>query len=161
MHQTLHQNDVDFLVHDRIGSLYVVASETRNNRDDRGAEAGIVTRTRWSVGRHLVTLGRERLGLAPRARLTADIDRKAPSRTAGRAAADPRSSGWIGRDGRPFRVPGGGASDGSSAARIAIGIAMRTESRVIRRTAAMSARAPPRPRPGGAPLRIGEVGTPA
>jgi hypothetical protein len=65
MHQTLHQNDVDFLVHDRIGSLYAVASATRNNRDDRGAEAGIVTRTRWSVGRHLVSLGESVSGSRP------------------------------------------------------------------------------------------------
>ena len=65
MHQTLHQNDVDFLVHDRIGSLYAVASETRNNRDNRGDDAGIVTRTRWSVGRHLVSLGESVSGSRP------------------------------------------------------------------------------------------------
>ena len=62
MHQTLHQNDVDHLVHDRIGSLYAVASETRTNRADRGVEAGIVTRTRWSVGRHLVSIGESLAG---------------------------------------------------------------------------------------------------
>jgi len=57
MHQTLHQNDVDHLVHDRIGTLYSTAAETRTGRTDRGAEAGIVTRTRWTVGRHLVSIG--------------------------------------------------------------------------------------------------------
>ena len=65
MHQTLHQNDVDFLVHDRIGSLYAVASETRNNRDNRGAEAGIVARTRVNLGRHLVSLGESVSGSRP------------------------------------------------------------------------------------------------
>jgi hypothetical protein len=58
MHQTLHQNDVDHLVHDRIGSLYSTAAETRTSRTDRSeSEAGIVTRTRWTVGRHLVSIG--------------------------------------------------------------------------------------------------------
>jgi len=62
MHQTLHQNDVDHLVHDRIGSLYAVASETRSNRADRGAEAGIVTRTRWSLRRRVVSIGESLAG---------------------------------------------------------------------------------------------------
>jgi hypothetical protein len=59
VHQTLHQNDVDHLVHDRIGSLYAVASETRGRQDDHGTrgDAGLVARTRVSLGRHLVSLG--------------------------------------------------------------------------------------------------------
>jgi hypothetical protein len=65
MHQTLHQNDVDHLVHDRIGSLYAVASETRSNRGDRVAEAGLVSRTRMSVGRHLVAIGESVSGTRP------------------------------------------------------------------------------------------------
>ena len=65
MHQTLHQNDVDHLVHDRIGTLYSTALETRPNRPDRGAEVGLVSRTRWTIGRHLVSIGESVSGSRP------------------------------------------------------------------------------------------------
>jgi hypothetical protein len=57
VHQTLHQNDVDHLVHDRIGDLYAAARETHPARRDAGDRAGLVTRTRWTIGRRIVSLG--------------------------------------------------------------------------------------------------------
>ena len=57
VHQTLHQNDVDHLVHDRIGDLYSTAREIRPGRRDGEERAGIVTRTRWTIGRRLVSIG--------------------------------------------------------------------------------------------------------
>ena len=57
VHQTLHQNDVDHLVHERIGDLYSAARETRPGRRDGDAHTGLVTRTRWTIGRRLVSLG--------------------------------------------------------------------------------------------------------
>jgi hypothetical protein len=57
MHQTLHQNDVDHEVHHRIGDLYSTATEVRTGRRDDGDQPGIVSRTRWTIGRHLVSIG--------------------------------------------------------------------------------------------------------
>ena len=65
VHQTLHQNDVDYLVHDRIGTLYATALETRPNRAERDAGAGLERRTRWSIGRHLVSIGESVSGSRP------------------------------------------------------------------------------------------------
>ena len=57
MHATLHQNDVDYLVHDRIGDLYTTARETHIGRRDGSERTGLVTRTRWTIGRRLVSIG--------------------------------------------------------------------------------------------------------
>ncbi|HEY3336617.1 MAG TPA: hypothetical protein VGK16_15405 [Candidatus Limnocylindrales bacterium] len=65
MHETLHQNDVDHLVHDRIGSLYSTALETRPNRAEHAAGTGIVRRTRSTIGRHLVSIGESVGGSRP------------------------------------------------------------------------------------------------
>ena len=57
MHATLHQNDVDHLVHDRIGDLYTTARETHIGRRDPHERTGLVTRTRSTIGRRLVSIG--------------------------------------------------------------------------------------------------------
>jgi hypothetical protein len=58
MSQTLHQNDIHDLVQDRIGDLYATASELRQTRSDAPeTDAGLVTRTRWTIGRRLVSIG--------------------------------------------------------------------------------------------------------
>ena len=57
MHQTLHQNDVDHLVHDRIVDLHSTASELRPGRRHDGDRGGLVARTRTTIGRHLVSIG--------------------------------------------------------------------------------------------------------
>jgi hypothetical protein len=57
MHATLHQYDVDNLVHDRIGDLYATATEVRAPRRTPSARIGLVTRTRTSIGRRLISLG--------------------------------------------------------------------------------------------------------
>ena len=58
MSQTLHQNDIHDLVQDRIGDLYSTASELRETRRHAPeSDAGLVTRTRWTIGRRLVSIG--------------------------------------------------------------------------------------------------------
>ena len=58
MSQTLHQNDIHDLVQDRIGDLYATASELRDARRHAPEnDAGLVTRTRWTIGRRLVSIG--------------------------------------------------------------------------------------------------------
>jgi hypothetical protein len=57
MHDTLHQNDVDHLVHDRIGDLYSTAREVHPGRRDAAERTGLVTRTRTTIGRRLVSIG--------------------------------------------------------------------------------------------------------
>ena len=58
MTQTLHQNDIHDLVHDRIGDLYATAGELREaRRRAPEADPGLVTRTRWTIGRRLVAIG--------------------------------------------------------------------------------------------------------
>ena len=58
MSQTLHQNDIHDLVQDRIGDLYSTASELRETRRHAPeGDAGLVTRTRWTIGRRLVSIG--------------------------------------------------------------------------------------------------------
>ena len=57
MRQTLHQNDIHDLVHDRIGDLYATARELREaRRHECEPDPGLVARTRWSIGRRLVSL---------------------------------------------------------------------------------------------------------
>ena len=58
MSQTLHQNDIHDLVQDRIGDLYATASELRQTRRQATeTDPGLVMRTRWSIGRRLVSIG--------------------------------------------------------------------------------------------------------
>ncbi|MEO5964569.1 MAG: hypothetical protein ABIR11_03820 [Candidatus Limnocylindrales bacterium] len=57
MYDTLRQNDIDHLVQDRIGDLYATARELRPAHRDIDIHTGLVTRTRWSIGRRLVSLG--------------------------------------------------------------------------------------------------------
>jgi hypothetical protein len=58
MSQTLHQNQFKDLVQDRIGDLYATASELRDTRRRTPeSDAGLVTRTRWTIGRRLVSIG--------------------------------------------------------------------------------------------------------
>ena len=58
MSQTLHQNDIHDLVQDRIGDLYATASELRETRRQATeTDPGLVMRTRWSIGRRLVSIG--------------------------------------------------------------------------------------------------------
>ena len=58
MSQTLHQNDIHDLVQDRIGDLYATASELRETRRQAPeTDPGLVMRTRWSIGRRLVSIG--------------------------------------------------------------------------------------------------------
>ena len=58
MSQTLHQNDIHDLVQDRIGDLYATASELRETRRQAPeTDPGLVMRTRWTIGRRLVSIG--------------------------------------------------------------------------------------------------------
>ena len=58
MSHTLHQNDIHDLVQDRIGDLYATASELRETRRHAPeTDPGLVMRTRWSIGRRLVSIG--------------------------------------------------------------------------------------------------------
>ena len=63
MSQTVHQTHVpdlvqDRIVRDRIGDLYATANEIRQGRRQAPAcDPGLVTRTRWSVGRRLESFG--------------------------------------------------------------------------------------------------------
>ena len=58
MSHTLHQNQFNDLVQDRIGDLYTTASELRDTRRQApDSDAGLVTRTRWTIGRRLVAIG--------------------------------------------------------------------------------------------------------
>jgi hypothetical protein len=54
---TIHQNDIDHLVHDRIGELYATARQVHEGRRDDSDRTGLVVRTRSSLGRRLVSLG--------------------------------------------------------------------------------------------------------
>ena len=58
MNHTLHQNQFHDLVQDRIGDLYATARELREARHHApAAHPGLVTRTRWTIGRRLVSIG--------------------------------------------------------------------------------------------------------
>ena len=58
MNHTLHQNQFHDLVQDRIGDLYATARELRETRHQAPeSDPGLVTRTRWSIGRRLVSIG--------------------------------------------------------------------------------------------------------
>lgn len=57
MHEPLHLAGVDHLVPDRIHDLRAAACETRGIRRDPANHDGLLTRTRGSVGRRLISLG--------------------------------------------------------------------------------------------------------
>jgi hypothetical protein len=58
MHEPLHLAGVDHLVPDRIHDLRATACETKSRRESEPSDrAGLITRTRGSVGRRLISLG--------------------------------------------------------------------------------------------------------
>ncbi len=58
MPDSLQLSAVDHLAHDRIHDLYTTASETRSGgRRFPSDRAGLMTRTRSTVGRRLISLG--------------------------------------------------------------------------------------------------------
>ena len=57
MHGTPLLNDTDHLVHDRISDLYATASEVRGPRRTTGDRSGLLTRTRSTLGRRLISIG--------------------------------------------------------------------------------------------------------
>lgn len=57
MHEPLHLAGVDHLVPERIHDLRMTACETRGLRRDPAQHDGLLTRTRGSVGRRLISLG--------------------------------------------------------------------------------------------------------
>ena len=61
----LRQNDVDNEVRHRISTLYSAASEVHPAQRSTDAPAGLVTRTRWSLGRRLVSIGESVSGSQP------------------------------------------------------------------------------------------------
>ncbi|HYO43411.1 MAG TPA: hypothetical protein VES19_09455 [Candidatus Limnocylindrales bacterium] len=57
MHEPLHLAGVDHLVPERIHDLHLTACETKGIRRDHADRTGLLTRTRGSVGRRLISLG--------------------------------------------------------------------------------------------------------
>jgi hypothetical protein len=58
MPDSLQLSSVDYLAHERISDLYAAASETRSPLRRSSAERpGLLSRTRGSVGRRLISLG--------------------------------------------------------------------------------------------------------
>ena len=59
MYQTTHQTEVHPLVDDRIHDLYETSSELRASRGPRKTSdrAGLLDRTRWTIGRRLISIG--------------------------------------------------------------------------------------------------------
>lgn len=57
MYEPLHLNDMTPVAHDRINDLYATAAELRAARRSACERMGLITRTRWSVGRRLISLG--------------------------------------------------------------------------------------------------------
>ena len=57
MHEPLHLAGVDQLVPERIHDLRATACETKGVRRDPEDRAGLLTRTRGTVGRRLISLG--------------------------------------------------------------------------------------------------------
>jgi hypothetical protein len=58
MPDSLQLSAVDYLAHDRINDLYAAATETRSPLRRSSAErAGLIARTRGTLGRRLITLG--------------------------------------------------------------------------------------------------------
>ncbi len=59
MNQTNTPADVNPLVADRIHDLYQISSELHATRRPKAAAdtTGLVTRTRWTIGRRLISIG--------------------------------------------------------------------------------------------------------
>lgn len=57
MNEPLHLAGVDGFARDRIAALHATAVETRTPRRVSGSQAGLITRTRWVLGRRLISLG--------------------------------------------------------------------------------------------------------
>jgi hypothetical protein len=57
MNEPLHLAGVDGFARDRIADLHAIAAETRAPRRIDGGQAGLITRTRATLGRRLVSLG--------------------------------------------------------------------------------------------------------
>ena len=57
--QTNHPADVNPLVADRIHDLYETSSELHATRKPKAAAepTGLVTRTRWTIGKRLISIG--------------------------------------------------------------------------------------------------------
>ncbi len=59
MHDTIHPTEVNPLVGDRLHDLYETSSELRAMRGPRSLSdrTGLLTRTRWTIGRRLISIG--------------------------------------------------------------------------------------------------------
>ena len=57
MNEPLHLAGVDGFAHDRIAELHATAVETRAPRRASVIQAGLLTRTRSTLGRRLISLG--------------------------------------------------------------------------------------------------------
>lgn len=59
MYQTTSPTEVHPLVGDRIHDLYETSSELRASRGprDMSDRAGLLDRTRWTIGRRLISIG--------------------------------------------------------------------------------------------------------
>lgn len=56
MYEPIHLNN-DYLVHDRIHDLRETACELRVARRFGGDRSGLIARTRWNLGRRLISIG--------------------------------------------------------------------------------------------------------
>jgi hypothetical protein len=56
VYEPIHLNN-DYLVHDRIHDLRETACELRAARRTDGDRTGLLARTRWTVGRRLISIG--------------------------------------------------------------------------------------------------------
>lgn len=57
MYEPIRLNNADYLVHDRIHDLRETACELRAVRRAGGDRTGLIARTRWTVGRRLISIG--------------------------------------------------------------------------------------------------------
>jgi hypothetical protein len=59
MHEPIRPTEVNPLVGDRIHDLYETSSELRATRPPRvpSERTSLVTRTRWTIGRRLISIG--------------------------------------------------------------------------------------------------------
>jgi hypothetical protein len=57
VYEPIHLNDMAPVAHDRIHDLYETAAELRATRRTAGGRVGLLMRTRWSLGRRLISIG--------------------------------------------------------------------------------------------------------
>jgi hypothetical protein len=57
MYEPLHLSGVDYLAQDRITELVAIAAEVKGVRRDAGQRSGMLTRSRLTLGRRLISLG--------------------------------------------------------------------------------------------------------